>query len=338
MKKLLQKKKENIKKRTKKLTKKGVVKEIKKKIPDKKVNPSKNKKTSTPKKTKINSGKKIKPKTAKDKKNKKNIKKENIKKENIKKENINNINKEERKKKETLMTLKKTEKKAISQPAEKKEKTSITTSKINETISRKEPETIIKTAVNISAKENVQKPMMVNQNTPYFTILFVCTGNMCRSPLAEGIMKKKIEEEFTGDEKDLIMIHSCGTYAYEGNKPAENALKTSRQNNTDISYIRSKPLTKMIADEADIIFAMSVEHMNYIIENFLSAKNKTFLLKQFGENRLTQMSDSIPDPMGFTIEYYAKTYQEIKNAIDKVFPLIKENIQKKLQNKVEKTN
>jgi protein-tyrosine-phosphatase len=175
--------------------------------------------------------------------------------------------------------------------------------------------------------------MTVKQNTPFFVILFICTGNMCRSPIAEGIMKKKIEEDMKGDEKEFILVHSCGTYANEGNKPSENAMKISKQNNIDISNIRSKPVNKLMIEESDIIFVLSVEHLNYIHENYFSAKNKTFLLKMFGENRPSQMADSIPDPMGFTIEYYNKTYIEIKNAIDKIFPFIKEMIIKKLQNK-----
>lgn len=187
--------------------------------------------------------------------------------------------------------------------------------------------------LNITIENQAKQNMNLNPSVPFFTILFVCTGNMCRSPIAEGIMRKKIEEEFNGEEKDFINIHSCGIYAYDGNKPSENALKISKQNNTDISYIRSKTVNKLMIDESDVIFALSVEHLNFIHDNYFSAKSKTFLLKLYGENRLPQMSDSIPDPMGFTIEYYGKTFAEIKNAIDKIFPQLKEMIIKKLQNK-----
>jgi protein-tyrosine-phosphatase len=183
----------------------------------------------------------------------------------------------------------------------------------------------------LTNENQMNSNMTIIPNKPYFTILFVCTGNMCRSPIAEGIMKKKIENEIKGEEKDYITVHSCGTYAYEGNKPSESAIKISKQNNIDIGHIRSKAVNKLIIEESDIIFTLSVEHLNFIHENFLSAKNKTFLLKMFGENRLAQMADSIPDPMGFTIEYYVKTYNEIKNAIDKIFPAIKEMITKKMQ-------
>ncbi len=267
------------------------------------------KKLSLEKKTKINKTK-----------TKKLIKKGKI----TKRKKIVKNNKTHNKAKETKTTPKKPMKEI-----QQNQKSKITDIKIVEETKNKNKSEIILSAQDVQLRNN----MNVNLTTSYFTILFVCTGNMCRSPIAEGIMKKKIEEEFTGSEKDFIVIHSCGIYAYEGNKPSENAVKISKQNNTDISQVRSKSITKLLVEESDVILVMSVEHLNFIHDNFFSAKNKTHLLKLFGENRLPQMSDSIPDPMGFTIEYYAKTYLEIKKAIEKIFPDIREMITKKIQNK-----
>lgn len=185
-------------------------------------------------------------------------------------------------------------------------------------------------------QENLERPFSIVESymgtydfKDMYSILFVCTGNMCRSPMAEGILQSRVKAE-SGSWKEKILVQSCGTYAMDGNKPSQHAIQVARQHGVDISGIRSKSLNRVFIEQSDLILAMSIDHLNFILENYPTARQKTFLLKLFNKNRPITLSDSIPDPMGFSIEFYQKTFQEIRMAIDESYPHIMDRVQRKL--------
>jgi tRNA threonylcarbamoyl adenosine modification protein (Sua5/YciO/YrdC/YwlC family) len=138
-------------------------------------------------------------------------------------------------------------------------------------------------------------------------ILLVCTGNTCRSPMAEGLLKRAWDEK----NKRKIKIHSAGINTISGLKPTEFAIKAMKHQDIDISSHLSVPLTREIVEEADLILVMERRHREKICEICPSAKDKVFLLKEFGLGR----EEEIIDPTGGSLKSYRKCAAEIKEAI-----------------------
>ena len=87
-------------------------------------------------------------------------------------------------------------------------------------------------------------------------ITFVCTGNTCRSPMAEGLFKKIIEEK----KLDGVTCSSCGIYAFAGDTATPEAVEAAREKGADISSHRSRPFSEYIAYETDLFVCMTPSH------------------------------------------------------------------------------
>ncbi len=122
-------------------------------------------------------------------------------------------------------------------------------------------------------------------------ILMVCLGNICRSPIADGVLRKKV--------KDLNLtweIDSAGTAAYHiGEKPDERMQKTALKNGFDISNLRARQFQQKDFDEFDIIYAMDASNYNNIIA---LAKNETQKnkVKLFLNELNPNSNQAVPDP------------------------------------------
>jgi len=146
---------------------------------------------------------------------------------------------------------------------------------------------------------------------PRVCILFVCKGNICRSPFAEYYLKKLIKKY----DVHGLEVYSAGLNRIEGRMPPENAIKAAIRFSVDISRHRSRAISKELLKKSDIIFVMDVYEYNYIIKNFPEVSKKIFMLGCFN----SKLNPQIPDPYGKNTLDFIKCYNIISTSIDKFF-------------------
>jgi glycine hydroxymethyltransferase len=149
------------------------------------------------------------------------------------------------------------------------------------------------------------------------TILFVCTGNVCRSPMAEGLFRHATKER--GDYRVL----SAGVGAVEGQAPSAYAIRALRELGIDISRQRSRMLTSELVQQADYIFGMTHSHVDSIALLYPHAAEKTFLLREF-DDTLDSFEKDISDPIGGSYDVYVACRDQIEQGLASMLSFIEQ--------------
>ncbi len=110
-------------------------------------------------------------------------------------------------------------------------------------------------------------------------LLFVCTGNICRSPMAEGLLRHHVEARGCRD----VEVESAGTWAQAGAPASSGAQDVMRDAGIDISRHRSTPLETHHLESADLVIVMTSVHMQEVMDLEPAAAPKTFRTKEFVE-------------------------------------------------------
>ena len=149
------------------------------------------------------------------------------------------------------------------------------------------------------------------------SVLFVCTGNICRSPMALGLFRRLL-----GNRKE-IEADAAGVHAVRGQPPSMHAIDVCRQRGVDISSFRSQPLTATLVDRATHIFAMTGAHLETIHLLFPQSVEKTFLLREFEEPGETMWRD-LTDPIGMGRDVYEECAKSIAKALPSVLAFVEQ--------------
>lgn len=150
-------------------------------------------------------------------------------------------------------------------------------------------------------------------------ILMVCLGNICRSPLAEGIMQNMARE------KNLdLLIDSAGTSAWhEGERPDRRSIAVAQKNGINISNLRSRPLHRSDFDEFDYLFAMDLQNLDDLktMAETDHHLKKIHLFLEFAEMKVKE----VPDPYYTTENGFEYVYQLLNDACEKTIQKLQVN-------------
>ena len=135
-------------------------------------------------------------------------------------------------------------------------------------------------------------------------IYFVCTGNTCRSPMAEAILKNK--------KLPNVNVKSAGIYALEGGEMSENARAVLREENIQHHHV-STQINAQDIEWADLVLTMTIAHKEMVQRTFAEAKAKTYTLKEYVT---PYSSQDVFDPFGGDLHMYKQTFQELKRLIE----------------------
>ena len=150
------------------------------------------------------------------------------------------------------------------------------------------------------------------------TVTFVCTGNTCRSPMAEGLLRAAMAKRGGGLEK--LKVVSGGLAAYAGDPASVNSVKAMARIGLDISDHRSQLLTQAEVDRSLVIFGMTESHLAALHARFDRLPEHVML---FRDVMKTEVSRAVVDPFGGGY----RDYEECRDSMVEAVPSLLEFLQ-----------
>jgi protein-tyrosine phosphatase len=139
------------------------------------------------------------------------------------------------------------------------------------------------------------------------SVLFVCTANICRSPMAMGLMRSRL-----GPDQEDWQVASAGIWAQPGIPPARNTLEVLRSRGIDLGDYGSRSVTYEMIQDFNLILTMERNHRDALRSAFPQYRNKIFMLSEM----INDMTDVV-DPVGGPLAGFEDTAREIETILDK---------------------
>lgn len=141
-------------------------------------------------------------------------------------------------------------------------------------------------------------------------LLFVCSGNTCRSPMAEALARKVAERRGIAD----VSVSSAGTNAWDNIPATDEALLVGMERGVDLTSHRARKLTPAIVSEADLIFVMTPGHLEQVKQ--LGGRGKVHVIDEYASGSANQ---GITDPYGGDLDAYRQTADVLERELEKLF-------------------
>ena len=148
--------------------------------------------------------------------------------------------------------------------------------------------------------------------------MFICTGNICRSAMAEGMLRKMLQEK-----KIEAEIYSCGIYAETGDEPTYNAIDAMKDYDVNITSHKATNIRDSKIKEMDIILCATNSHKQNVLYLYPELKGKVYTMKEYAGIDKDGQDLDIKDPWGYDLNVYKHCAKEIQECLEKIVEKLK---------------